>query len=48
MSKYVNYVKVCVDCDIACEQILNCAKVYVNCVKVCSLCQSECELCHSL
>ena len=35
MLKCVNYVKVYINCVIACEQCRNCAKVYVNYVKVC-------------
>ena len=34
-----DYVKVCVNCVIACEQCVHSAKVFVN---------SVCELCHSL
>ena len=31
----VNYVKVCVNSFIVCEQCVNCAKVCVNCVIAC-------------
>ena len=40
MPKCVNYVKVYINCVIACKQCVNCAKVYVNYVKVCELCHS--------
>ena len=45
----MNYVKVCVNCVIACEPCVNCTKLCVYYVKVWyDLCQSVCELCHSL
>ena len=39
----VNYVNVCVNDVIACQQCVNCAKVFVNYVKVCVNCVIACE-----
>ena len=39
------YVKGCVNCVIACEQSVNCAKVIVYYVKVCVNCVIACEQC---
>ena len=44
-SDCVSYVKVCVNCVIACEQCVNCEKVCVNYVKVCVNCVIACEQC---
>ena len=41
----MNYVKVYVNCVIACEQCVNCVKVRVNYVKVCVNCVIACEQC---
>ena len=41
----VNYVKVILNCVIACEQYVNCVKVYVKYVKVCVNCVIACEQC---